>query len=415
MTPTIRTATPTLVRQLAITRQRLAGKPPEPTSENMLDVVQDIGCLQLDPTSAVARNHLLVMFSRVGKYKLADLDKLLWEDRSLFEYWAHAASIVLTEDYPIHYHQMQRFKNEGFPWGKRIWDWMAKNKELHDYILAEITEKGALPSKVFEDKSQASWHSSGWTGNRNVGQMLTYMWDAGTLLVAERNKGGHRVWDLAERVLPDWTPRDILSDHEMVYRAAQKSLRALGIAQMKEIKLHYIRWRYHDLPDVMKKLEKNGRIEQMQVVDKGKPWPGTWYIHIEDIPLLESLERGEFEPRTTLLSPFDNLICDRARTQKLFDYDFRIEIYVPKEKRQYGYYVLSILHGDKIIGRIDPQMDRKNKRLNVNAVYAEPDAPMNKATGRVVAGAIQELATFLDAKEIVYTDRVPDGWHDSLK
>src|SRR5689334_7431535 len=96
------TLTPTIVRQLAITRQHLAGKPPKPDAEHILYLIRDLGCLQLDPTSAVARSHLLVLWSRLGHYDLADLDTLLWQDRSLFEYWAHAAAIVLTEDYPIH-------------------------------------------------------------------------------------------------------------------------------------------------------------------------------------------------------------------------------------------------------------------------------------------------------------------------
>ncbi|HET7077819.1 MAG TPA: crosslink repair DNA glycosylase YcaQ family protein, partial [Chloroflexia bacterium] len=114
------------------------------------------------------------------------------------------------------------------------------------------------------------------------------------------------------------------------------------------------------------------------------------------------------------LSPFDNLICDRARTQLLFDFNFRIEIYVPQAKRQYGYYVLPILHGDRLIGRIDPRMDRKQGRLVVNAVYAEPDAPMTDATARAVAGAVGDLAAFLGAKNITYTERVPDGWRSAL-
>jgi uncharacterized protein YcaQ len=131
--------------------------------------------------------------------------------------------------------------------------------------------------------------------------------------------------------------------------------------------------------------------------------------------LLDRLEAGDWSPRTTLLSPFDNLICDRARTEKLFNFNFRIEIYVPKAKRQYGYYVLPILHGDKLIGRIDPMMNRKQKQLLINAVYAEPDAPMTRETAKAVSGAIDDLAKFLGAKEIIFTERVPDGWRKVLK
>ena len=408
------TITPTLARQLTITKQRLAGTPLKPSAESILDVVRDLGCLQLDPTSAVARSHLLVLWSRLGPYDPADVEKLLWQDRSLFEYWAHAAAIVLTEDYPIHHHEMLKLRTHKPTWKPGMLEWIEANPALRDHILEEIREKGPLPSSVFEDKADASWQSSGWTGNRNVGQMLTGLWDRGFIMVAGR-KGTDRLWDLPERCLPDWTPRDELSDYEVVYTAAQRSLRALGVARLKDIQLHFIRNRYPGLPEILKDLEKEGRIQQVKIVEDGKALAGTWYIHTEDLPLLEQLEGGGFQPRTTLLSPFDNLICDRARTEKLFNFEFKIEIYVPREKRQFGYYVLPILHGNKLIGRIDPFMNRKEKRLYINNVYAEPDAPMNKSTAAAAAAAIESLATFLGAADITYTDNVPSGWEKVLR
>ncbi|MEO8612908.1 MAG: crosslink repair DNA glycosylase YcaQ family protein [Chloroflexota bacterium] len=408
------TISSTLARQLAVTKQDLAGTPPEPSPESILNVVRDLGCLQLDPTSAVARSHLLVLWSRLGNYDPADVDRLLWEDRSLFEYWAHAAAIVLTEDYPIHHHEMQKLRTHKPTWKPGMLEWIEANPALRDHILEEIREKGALPSSAFEDKADSSWQSSGWTGNRNVGQMLTGLWDRGFIVVAGR-KGTERLWDLPERFLPDWTPRDELTDYQVVYLAAQKSLRALGVARIKDIQVHYTRNRYPGLPEILKDLEKEGRIQQIKIVDSDKALPGTWYIHTDDLPLLEQLEKGEFQPRTTLLSPFDNLICDRARTEKLFNFEFKIEIYVPKEKRQYGYYVLPILHGDKLIGRIDPLMNRKEKRLYINNVYAEPDAPMNKSTAAAAAAAIESLATFLGAADIAYAENVPSGWDKVLR
>ena len=115
------------------------------------------------------------------------------------------------------------------------------------------------------------------------------------------------------------------------------------------------------------------------------------------------MEAGAWQPRTTLLSPFDNLICDRARTELLWNFNFRIEIYVPKAKRQYGYYVLPILHGDQLIGRIDPAFDRKTGILKINAIHIEPDVPMTSEVAQAVTGAIEELAAFLGAREIART------------
>jgi len=403
--------TPTIARRLAVHAQRLAGARPTADSVGILDVVRDIGCLQLDPISAVARSHTLVTFSRVGPYDLSHLDRLLWQERSLFEYWAHAASIVLTEDYPIHHLLMRNIPVPNSPWGSQTSDWVKTNAELRDYILREITSNGALPSRYFEDKAQAGWQSSGWTAERNVSRMLDYLWCKGEIMVAGRS-GLQKLWDLSERVLPEWTPREALDEHEVTRRAAQKSLRALGVGTLKQISQHFTRYRYYDLPVVVNELEAEGVIQQVEIEGVKGKWP--WYIHRDDAPLLERLNNGEWQPRTTLLSPFDNLICDRARTQQLFNFDFKIEIYVPKEKRQYGYYVLPILHGDQLIGRIDPLMNRKQHTLEVNNVYAEPDAPVNGETGKAVGRAIEELATFLGAKTIAYGENVPEGWKRAL-
>jgi uncharacterized protein YcaQ len=218
------------------------------------------------------------------------------------------------------------------------------------------------------------------------------------------------MWDLTERILPEWTPRERLNEREVVRRASQKSLRALGVATARHIERHYIRGRYPNLSVVIAELEKEGRIERIAI----EGYPGTWYVHVDDLALLKRLGR-DWEPRTTLLSPFDNLICDRDRTRSLFDFNYSIEIYVPKTKREHGYYVLPILHGDRLIGRIDPVMDRARGQLRINAVYAEPDAPRDKETARAIREVVMDLAQFLGAREVVYSQRVPGSWKETLR
>ncbi len=405
-----RTLTATDARRLAITKQRLAGPRPSPDAASMLQVVRDLGCLQLDPISAVERSHLLVLWSRLGPYDLTELDKLLWQERQLFEYWAHAASIVLTEDYPLFHYNMKHYGTGDSDWAQRTREWVVANQALHDHVVATIRERGPLPSRQIEDLSERDWQSGGWNTGRNVSRMLDYLWTKGDIMVAGR-QGGQKLWDIAERFLPDWTPRESLPKHEIVRLATQKAIRALGVAQPAHIRYHFMRGTYDNLPKVLDELEAEGRIQQVQLSgDGGEPFPGPWYLHTDVLPLLERLEAGDWQPRTSLLSPFDNLICDRARTELLWDFHFRIEIYVPQAKRQYGYYVLPILHGDRLIGRIDPKMDRKRKRLTINAIYAEPDAPRTPETARAVGDAINSLATFLGAKEIDYGAPAPEGW-----
>src|SRR5205823_1836798 len=150
-----------------------------------------------------------------------------WKERQLFEYWAHAASIVLTEDYPLHAHRMSKYSTAESPWSwsGTIRSWVEQNIALHDHILDEISRKGPMLSRQFESHARAEWASSGWTNGRNISQMLDYLWVKGVLMVAGR-AGGQKLWDLSERCLPEWTPRDNLTGSEVVSRTAQRSLRA---------------------------------------------------------------------------------------------------------------------------------------------------------------------------------------------
>lgn len=401
-----RTITRTLARRLAITRQQLAGPRPTPDAEGILRLVQELGCLQLDPISAVARSHLLVLWSRLGQYDAAHLDTLLWQDRTLFEYFAHCASIVPASDFPLHQLRMHAHRDSTSPAAQRTHAWLAENDTLRRHILAELTEHGPLGSKHFEDKSTTGWYSSGWTSGRNVSQLLDVLWTQGIITVAGR-QGQQRLWDLTERCLPQWTQQPPLPAREVSRIAIQRSLRALGVATDMHIKHHFMRGRYPDFPNVLRDLQADGMITPVRIADEGREMPGTWFVHSADLPLLDRLEAGAWEPRTTLLSPFDNVICDRARTETLFDFDFRIEIYVPPALRKYGYYVLPILHGDQIIGRIDSQVDRKRHTLVINAMYAEPSAPRSTSTARAVFAAIQNLARFTGATDIQFPVEMP--------
>jgi uncharacterized protein YcaQ len=376
-------------------------------------IIRDLGYIQIDPMRVVERSHVLVLWSRIGKYNPSILDDLLWRDRQLFEDWAQATSIVPTQDYPIFKSLKQSFATGDSSWAQKIRMWLEKNWEMKEYVLTQLLQKGPLPSSSFEDKTVEAWRSTGWTSGRNVDMMLTCLMAKGEIMVAKR-KGNLKYWDLSEHHLPQWVSKELLSDREVSERAAQKSLRALGVAPANQIKRHYIRSCYKDLDKVLTELEADGHIISVQIQDGGRTWRGKWYIHASDIPLLERLVAGDWEPHTTLLSPFDNLICDRRRTEQLFNFHFRLEIYLPKSKRKYGCYVMPILHGDHFIGRVDPRMDRKNGVLNINAVYAELKAPRNRETAQAVANTVRKLGDFLGARKIVYGRQIPSGWKREL-
>ncbi|MCA1553432.1 MAG: winged helix DNA-binding domain-containing protein [Chloroflexi bacterium] len=358
------TITPTTARRLAITRQHLSAPARAANADSIMDVVRDLGCLQLDPTSAVARSHLLVLWSRFGAYDTSLLDQLLWDERKLFEYWAHAASIVLTEDFPIHQWRMRHlvFVSRPSVWNTRVREWMQQNAVLRRYVLT----------------------------------------------------GTSRYWDLAERCLPDWTPRERLSQREVTRRAAQRSLRALGVATAKHIEWHFTRRRYPDLKQVLSEWADQEIIVPVQIKDNGEAWRGEWFVHQADLPLVEELARDEWQPRTTLLSPFDNLICDRDRTEQMWNFYFRISIYTPKAQRVHGYFVMPILHGDQLIGRVDPKMDRAKRELLINAVHLEPNVPRTLKVARAVRDAVEDLARFLGATSVRY-EGTPSEWATVLR
>ena len=406
MAPAPRTLDPALARRLAVSRQRLTGPPVAADPEAIMSVVTDLGGLQIDPISVVARSHLLVLWSRLGGYDPADLEALLWRERRLFEYWTHAAAIVCTQDYPIHSLLMRRH-----PRHQQVRDWLAANQTLRRSILRQLRANGPLPTRAIEDRAEVAWQSSGWTGGRNVDRMLDLLWTQGRIMVDGR-QGQQRVWDLAERVLPDWAPTRRPPEREVVRLAAQRSLRALGVATARDIDRHFTAYRYPGLDGVLAALERAGRVERVRVAADGSEHPGPWYVHADDLPLLERLQASDWQPRTTLLSPFDNLLINRERTERLFGFHYRMEIYVPKAARRYGYYVLPILHGDRLVGRVDPAMDRRSGRLVVHAIHAEPDAP--EAAGPAVAAALQDLASFLGADGIDLRQKPPQVWRSAV-
>jgi uncharacterized protein len=404
-------------RRLTITKQHLSGKlPRKPDADSILEVFRDIGCIQLDPISTVAPSHLIVLWSRLGNFDKSQLDKLLWRDKKIFEYWAHQASLVLMEDYPLYYSVMRDYP-ESFVWGgvwkERVRRWWNEHSSLRSFVLRELEQKGPVPSRQFEDDSRVRAPRSGWGSQGNVSRMLFHLQLKGEVMVVGR-QGNQKLWGLSEKFLPRWASKKHLTADEVEHEAVQRAVRALGTASPSEIKYYFLRGRYRNLKATVERLLEESKILHVKI-DSGLVGKGERYIHIEDVPLLNDLESDNWQPRISLLSPFDNLICDRKRTRSLFNFDYSIEIYTPSHKRRYGYYVLPILYGDRLIGRIDPMMDRKSKKLLVKAVHAEPKAPRGAEVSKEIAKAIEDLSQFLGAEQVVYSKRVPRFWRDSLR
>ncbi|MGH2748952.1 MAG: winged helix-turn-helix domain-containing protein [Actinomycetota bacterium] len=393
-------------RRLALDAQLLTGPPLGPGKESVRTVAARLRCLQLDPTAVVARSPLLVLFSRIDGFSRGDLDALCWEEKKLFEYFAHAASLVLTDDYQIHNVLMRRYRRGGLPRHKKLRAWIDQNRGLRKTVLREIRNGGPLPSSAFQDMSKKPWRSTGWTDGRNVNQMLEALWVQGHLVVAGR-RGSTRLWDLSERWLPAGTPTETIPWPDATHRAARHAMRALGVATPQQVAAHFTRGRYLDLPAALASLRRREAVEEVRVMANGGELKRPWYA---DTEALERMERSHDEDaeRATLLSPFDNLICDRGRTRMLFDFEYGLEIYKPVAQRRFGYFVMPVVKGDHFVGRVDPRFVKDDGRLVIESVHAEPGAVSEDAAA--VDAAVSALGTWLGARDIAYSRRLPSIW-----
>jgi uncharacterized protein YcaQ len=379
-------------RQLAVKGAQLAA--PQPSS--ILDVVHHLGALQIDPTNAVARTELLVLWSRLGDYSVAELERLRWEERSLFEYWAR---IVPVSDFAIHRETMRRYPRGESARARYVRGWLAGNASFRRYVVRELRKRGPLRSRDLEDRAAVPWKTGGWNDGKSLGRLLDVLWFKGEIAIAARD-GNERVWAAAEDVLPLSEPR--LPPREVARRLLETQLRWCGLARS-----HRFGFAFDGAPpardSALRALLREGRAVTVEV----EGLPGEWLAHAD---VLEK-EEQEFRPRTTLLSPFDVLVADRDFAAELFEFRYRLEMYVPAAKREYGYYVLPILHGDRLVGRVDSRFDRKASVYRVNEVYAEPCAPSD--AGPHIAAALSSLSTWLGAERFE-VERAPALWRAAL-
>ena len=350
------------------------------TAKAIHDLVRQLGCLQLDPTAIVARNHLLVVFSRLGPFRQKLVDSLLWDQRVIYEYWAHQASIVPSDDRALHAALPPPY---GDP--RRTESWLTHRALAVDPILERLSNVDAIHASDFEQHAQK--YESGWGARSEISDSIALLWLRGQIVPAGRDGRGRR-WALADR----WFGAPITAipeRHDAVRTAVIRSLRALGIATPRQVRAHFVRSRYPGLDSIWKEFKAEGVIVPVDLGVKG-----DWCIHVDDVPLLERIEAGEFEPRTTLLSPFDNLICDRDRTAALWGFDFRLEIYVPKTTR-WGYFVMPLIRGDLLIARFDLAVDRATSRLEVRGERWEPGWDGRRRPLRARNRALSDLARFV--------------------
>lgn len=357
-------------RRLAVQGQLLA----EPRPHSIPEVVDRLRVLQIDVVDVVGRPERLVLWSRLGPYDVGELERLRREG-ALFEYWVH---LVPAEDYAVHRAVMRRRLKGTTARSAYTRDWLTANAAFRRYVMRELRRRGPLRSRDIEDRAAVPWQSGGWNDGKSLGRMLDILSSLGELAVVAR-EGNERLWDVAERVLPVDQPR--LPDGEIARRILDTQLRRAGVARVD-----HFGWAFDGRPPGWERALRGLVREGVAVPVAVGGLAGQWLAHRDllDLP---------FRGRTTFLSPFDRLIQNRKRTEELFGFRYRLEMYVPKAKREFGYYVLPVLHGDELVGRVEPVFDRKENVLRVEGLWLDRGAPRDE-----VEAALDELAEWLGAR-----------------
>jgi uncharacterized protein YcaQ len=405
-----------IARRLAVTKQHLAGdRPKGPPRDAIHTVVRDLACVQWDPITIVAPSHVISLWSRIGDFQLADLETLLWDEKRLFLTWSPIASIVPIEDYPVHHSLMTRYPDSlSNSWGsqrERARRFLAEHQTLRKAMLSEL-KKGPLLLNQFSDYVRSKRREDGWTSGSEVSSMLSHLLMTGDVMVVG-HEGNRNVWGLSDEFLPSWAERGDLSEQEVEAAAAQRAIRALGTASAREINYYFVRGRYLNLKRILQALQEESAIHRVRV--QGIDSDDERYVHDEDLPLVDSLDTDAWRPRMSLVAPFDNLICGRDRTNRVFGFDYVHEQFLPKNKRKYGTYVLPLLWGDRLVGRVDLRLDREHERLLVNSAHAEPSATREKGIASEIRETLTRFAGFLGASEVTYSSRVPIAWKSALR
>ncbi|OHV61058.1 cytoplasmic protein [Mesorhizobium sp. LCM 4577] len=354
-----------MARRIALGAQGFNDPRPNsvPDRRHLARVLSRTGLLQIDSVSAVVRAHYMPLYSRLGPYPLALLDNAaVTRKRAVFEYWAHEASFLPVETYPLMRWRMQRAE-QGDEMYLGLAKWGRERKDMIDEIYREVADRGPIAASDIEGHKG----NGGWWGWSEAKHAFEWLFWAGRITTAYR-RGFERYYDLPERVLPqavlDLPVPSVEDAHRELLRI---SARAHGIATYGDLR-DYFRLAPGDTKDRIEELVEAGDLLPVKV----EGWDKPAYLH-KDARIPRRIEAR------ALLAPFDPVVFERTRTEKLFNFRYRIEIYTPAEKRQYGYYVLPFLLGDRIVARVDLRADRPASVLRVHAAYAEAGAPAETA------------------------------------
>lgn len=379
---------PAAARRIALGAQGFGRARPDTVGTRQLNLaLRRIGLLQLDSVNVLERSHYLPMFARLGAYDKALLDRLTFVKRGPYrEYWAHEAALVPLEDLPLFGFRMQDYRDY---YAAASDPWLAAHAGTLDWLRAELAEKGPLPASRIERDANAPRRGSWWDWDE-VKRGLERMFRVGEVVSAGRT-GFERTYALPEHVLPaELREREVPRD-EAVHTLMERAARAHGIGTLSDL-ADYFRLKTADARPALERLVDEGVVRQVTVPG----WTKPAFLH-RDARIPRRIEA------TALLSPFDPVVWERDRAERMFGFRYRIEIYTPASKRVYGYYTLPVLVDEALVGRIDLKNDRKRGVLRVQSAWREQGVP--DAVAERIVPALRELAAWQGLAELEVVDR----------
>lgn len=380
-------------RRLALAAQGFTSRRPTAAirAAHLLKVIERLGVVQIDSVNALVRSHYLPLFSRLGIYPRKLLDQAAWgtgRQRALFEYWGHEASLLPLELYPAMRWRMRRAaRGEGIY--RQLARFGVEQQPLIQRVLQTVREQGALGAGSLSTRQERAGPWWDWSAEKHA---LEWLFAAGEVTVAGR-RGFERLYDLPERVIPSVIlaqpePEETEAQRRLLLRSAA----ALGVATEKDLRDYY-RLDPADSRARVAELVENGDLSVARVQGWDKP---AYCLGEPRVPRKVAA--------SALLSPFDSLIWERARIERLFDFHYRLEIYTPPHKRVYGYYVLPFLHHERLVARVDLRSERAHGRLAVHAVHGE-EAGLHEEALAALAGELRALADWLELPSVVLNCR----------
>ena len=358
---------PALARRIALAAQGFGRSHPEvPGLRQVRGTVDRLGVLQIDSVNVFERSHYIPAFSRIGSYDRAVLDRItMGRGGRMMEYWGHQASFIPRELWPHFEFRRQEYREHGSEWG----GWLTENRPLAEWLRAELAANG--PMRASEIEHDANERRGPWWGWSDVKRTLEWMFRVGDVVCVERRRF-ERVYALPEQALPAELLSATVSPDEAARELVGRAASALGIATESDL-ADYWRMKREPVRRAVRELEEAGELQPVVV-------PG-WTTGSRPTPAW--VHRDARRPRrieaAAVLSPFDPVVWFRPRTERLFDFHYRIEIYTPEPERKFGYYSLPVLLDDAVVGRVDLKSDRKAGVLRVQSAWSEPGAPADTA------------------------------------